>query len=247
LRPRGTGKTTIQPTETLHVAEDGTINSNAPTEIRFKEEGVGFKPVCPFFELHGEWVTPDGATQHGPITPQILSMFGLEAKDLIWKIEVANLKAHNFTLAFEDRITANVELTGDKTEKQELRGKSQPDPNKPPEAQQPLIPANIHLPLGFIQLTKPTDQFPEFRLRFTPARGFVYGSQNFSDRTITVRTGPGTTIEVPASDIYHIPENRRILNPNALWPQFVPTGGDPRTNPGGLYTTDWTQGKSEFM
>jgi len=36
--PRGTGKTTIAPATTLRVADDGTISSYVPKNIRFKDE-----------------------------------------------------------------------------------------------------------------------------------------------------------------------------------------------------------------
>ena len=230
LRSRGTGKTTILPTETLHVAEDGTVTSSQPTAIKFKEDGVGFKPVCPFFELHGAWTTPEGVEQSGPVTPQILAMFGFQAKDLSWKIEVANFKAFHMTLNPEDRILATIALAGDVTTRQELRGISLPNPDQPPGNQQPLVPAGVHLPLGHFQLTKATELFPEFRLRFTPAKGFVYGPVNLAERAAT----PG----MPATDLFQIPPERRIFNPNAAWCQFSPPDGDSRTNPGGLFATD---------
>ncbi|GHO97421.1 hypothetical protein KSF_074690 [Reticulibacter mediterranei] len=47
VHPRGTGKTTIEPTQTLLVAEDGTLTSKLPDKIEFKDAD-GFKPVCPF-------------------------------------------------------------------------------------------------------------------------------------------------------------------------------------------------------
>lgn len=214
LRPRGTGKTTVQPVETLHVAEDGRGTSKVPTEIAFKDE-AGFKPVCPFFELHGEWTTKQGAAT-GPITRKILAGFGLTAGDLTWTIEVANLKPFHYTLAADDRIIARLELTGDITERQALRGMSRPD------AGQPLIPVGQHLPLGSVQLTRPTGKFPEFRLRFTPAAGWVYGPTNMAER----------------SSEFVLPTERLMLNPTAPWCQFSFSGDDFRTNPAGLFATD---------
>jgi len=52
LTPRGTGKTTIVPVDTLRVSDDGTVSSFLPTTLTFKDE-IGWKPVCPFFEVHG--------------------------------------------------------------------------------------------------------------------------------------------------------------------------------------------------
>src|SRR6266700_4778649 len=149
VRPRGTGKTTIQPAETLHVAVDGTVTSSLPTEIILKD-AAGFRPICPFFELHGEWSTQDGTVHSGPITQQALTLFGLTAHDLKWKVEVANLKPFHYTLVTDYRIGAIIEITGNVTERQLLHGIS------PSNAQQPLIPVGQFLPLGSVQLTHPT-------------------------------------------------------------------------------------------
>ena len=75
MQPRGTGKTTIEPAQTLHIAKDGTVTSSIPSEISFKDT-QGFRPVCPIFELHGEWTTEAGV-KSGSITPDSLEQFGL--------------------------------------------------------------------------------------------------------------------------------------------------------------------------
>ena len=222
LRPRGTGKTTIQPAETLHVSADGAVTSNQPTEISFKDE-KGFKPVCPFFELHGDW-TAEGETMSGPITTQVLDRFGLTPHDLTWKVEVANLKPFHYTLESDDRVVATVESTGDVTEPQALRGTS------PPDARQPLVPAGQHVILGSIQLTRPTNQFPEIRLRFTPAAGLVYGPSNLAER-------PAKGLSEEQQEEFLLPPERLLLNPEASWCKFV-LEEDPRTNPSGLYAQD---------
>jgi hypothetical protein len=232
LRPRGTGKTTIQPGETLRVAAEGTVTSSLPTEIAFKDS-VGFKPICPFFELHGEWQV-DGSTVSGPITPQVLGLFGLTTRDLHWTVEVANLKPHHYTLADSDRILAIVELTGDVTERQTLRGTS------PAGFLQPLVPVGQAVPLGSVQLTRPTADFPELRLRFTPAAGNVYGPTNLSTRLeiLKQRLASASPPQVSTWQSFQLPPDRLILNSGAVWCQFAATGEDPRTNPGGLYASE---------
>ena len=209
--PRGTGKTTAVPAETLTVADDGTVTSSVPSRVVFKDE-AGFRPVCPFFEVHAEW-DGDPAPGHGPVTPELLARFGHTLADLTWTVEVANLKPFHYTLDPADRVAATVTLAGDRTTRQPLLGVS------PSAAAAPLVPAGAHVPLGSIQLTRSTDDFPELRLRFTPATGHVYGPRNLSDRT----------------QEYRLPEDRLILNPEAAWSRFVLRGEDPRTNPGGLF------------
>jgi hypothetical protein len=232
LRPRGTGKTTLEPTQTLNLAPDGTITATTPTEITFKDT-AGYKPVCPFFELYGTWQM-GGSTVSGPITPQVLSQFGLQAKDLQWTVEVANLKPFHYTLVESDRIVATLTIQGDVTNKQDLRGFS------PMGTGQPLVPPGPGIPLGAVQLTHPTDAFPEFRLRFTPAKGAVYGPTNLRDRLDELNQRvPGNTWETLV-----IPPEQLIVNPAAVWCQFTLTDDDPRTNPGGLFANEDDRGIS---
>lgn len=233
IRPRGTGKTVIQPAETLHVAVDGTVTSSLPTEIILKD-AAGFRPICPFFELHAEWSTQDGAVHSGPITQQVLALFGLTVHDLKWKVEVANLKPFHYTLVPDDRIVATVEVTGDVTERQLLRGIS------PPNAQQPLIPVGQFLPLGSVQLTRPTEAFPELRLRFTPATGRVYAPTDLNERldNLRARLAKNNQESMWKKD-FALPKECLILNPKAAWCGFDPNkSGDYRTNPGLLYADE---------
>lgn len=213
LSPRGTGKTTAVPTETLSVADDGRVKAAVPSEVVFKDE-VGFRPVCPFFELHAEWDDEEGAGS-GPVTPAVLSRFGLTPADLSWTVDVANLKAFHYTLDDGDRIAVSLTLPGDRTARRALAGTS------PAGAAAPLVPPGQQVPLGAVQLTRPTRAFPELRLRFTPAAGHVYGPTNLADRT----------------QAYHLPPDRMILNPDASWCRFSLAGDnvDPRTNPSGLF------------
>lgn len=232
LRPRGTGKTTIQANETLQVMPDGKVKVVSLTEIAFKDS-VGFKPVCPFFELHGEWQV-EGSTVTGAITSEVLQLFNLQVSDLVWKIEVANLKPYHYTLTEGDRIEASIQLTGNITEKQVLRGVS------PTTDPQPLVPNGQFVPLGSIQLTQPTPDFPEFRLRFTPATGNVFGPANLSERldNLKQRLASASPPAVSQWQNFQLPPDRLILNPEARWCKFTATGEDPRTNPGGLYANE---------
>ncbi|MDQ4096776.1 MAG: hypothetical protein M3144_02755 [Actinomycetota bacterium] len=211
LSPRGTGKTTAVPAETLTLADDGTLTSIVPGQLVFKD-AAGFRPVCPFFELHAEW-DGGGDAGSGPVTPELLDRFGHTLADLTWTVEVANLKPFHYTLEPGDRVTAEVTLSGDQTARRPLLGRS------PSEAANPLATLNDPVPLGSVQLTRPTDDFPELRLRFTPAAGHVYGPTNLATRT----------------EEYRLPDDRLILNPDATWCRFVLTADDPRTNPQGLF------------
>jgi hypothetical protein len=226
LRPRGTGKTTIQPAQTLQIAADGTVTASIPAAISFKD-AQGFKPVCPFFELHGQWRTSAGVITEGAITPEVLAQFGLTTRDVQWKVEVGNLKPFHYTSATGDRIVGTVEIIGDVTTRQPLLGIS------PTDGSPPLATATNPLPLGSIQLTIPNDALPEIRLRFTPAIGAVYAPTNLQQRLDTLRQ----RVNNSTWQNFQLPTERLILNPTATWCQFA-LGDDPRTNPGGLFAIE---------
>ncbi|MGH3916241.1 MAG: hypothetical protein ACRDTC_22965, partial [Pseudonocardiaceae bacterium] len=205
LSPRGTGKTTIRPEETLDVAADGTVTVRTPAKVQFKDAN-GFRPVCPFFELHAEWTT-DGGAQSGPLTPDVLVANGHDLTDLGWTVTVANLKAFHYTQNDSDRITAHAELVGDDTAPRRLDGRS------PEGTTNPLVPSGADVPLGSVQLTRPSAELPGLRLRFTPAAGVVYGPTDLPQRT----------------SVFVLPAERLVLNPDAAWCGFGLTGDDPRT------------------
>ena len=254
---RGTGKTTIVPAVTLDVDEEGNVSARLPKEIKFRDTDPDvvidgkkrerFRPACPFFEIHGSW-TINGEAGTGPITLKVLEQCGLEAKDVVWTIELGNLKPYHYSLLEGDRIEAKVTITGDDTTPKPLNGIT------PAGAKNPLVPVGKAVPLGKVQLTKPLRENPDlqqlkqdrlnlprflrknpvmkrveadltkFRLRFTPGGGHAYGPTNLYER----------------STEYNIPKERRFLNPKAGWPQWNPNtpGNDDRTNPGGLYAMD---------
>lgn len=213
LHPRGTGKTTLVPQETLEVADDGSVRSTLPAELIFKDE-AGLRPVCPFFELHGSW-RKDGQRHSGAITLEVLNAFGLSPADVAWSISVANLKPFHMTLTESDRIATTLDLRGDDTRRHALLATS------PGAAAQALVVREQPLPLGSVQLTKPSADLLGLRLRFTPAAGHVYGPVNLAQRSQTFR----------------LPQQRLILNPQSAWARFS-VSDDPRANPSGLFATD---------
>lgn len=211
LSPRGSGKTTVHPAETLDLDASGGLTSRTPAVIVFKD-AAGFRPVCPFFELHGTWQL-DGTSHEGPITRDVLASFGLQLTEVRWQVHVANHKPFHYTLVDDDRIDAVVEIAGDDTTRKELQGAS------PAGAAQPLVPVGQVVPLGWVQVAHTDARFPELRMRFTPAAGLVYGPTNLPSR----------------SDVFVLPAGQLRLNPAAAWCSFALTGDDPRTNPGGLF------------
>lgn len=209
-RPRGTGKTTISPAETLRILADGTIKSFTPAAIQFKD-GDSFRPVCPFFELHGEWES-NGKLVRGPVTSAVLKRFGFTVGQLRWTVDAGNLKPFHMTRDSDCRIEAHIELVGNDLSPAVLQGVS------PTGSQKPLVPAGRHIPLGEVRLTKPTEAFPELRLRFTPAKGKFYGPPKLKSKW-----------DVDISD------EQLFLNPDSAWVGFATSTEDRRTAPWFLY------------
>ena len=201
-----------------------------PTASVSRDADGAFRPVCPYFELHGTWEL--GGTEHsGPITGQVLEDNGLSPGDLSWTVTLGNLKAFHFTLDEGDRITAEVTVTGDDTERKPLEGRSPTGPGI-----QPLIPESTPLPMGAVQLSRLDDpQFPEVRLRFYPPSGITYGPPNLADRINTF-----ADIDENADWVgFDLPAAQKIVNPDARWATLnlndegpPPIGaGDPRNAP----------------
>lgn len=210
-RPRGTGKTTIKPAETLKIQPDGSVTSYTPGAVQFKD-GDKYRPVCPFFELYGEWES-DGKTIQGPLTKALLSGWAISLEQLRWTVHAGNLKPFHMTQDDDCRIEAIVQLAGNDVTPTDLQGKS------PAGAEQPLIPHDESISLGTVRLTKPTEAFPELRLRFIPAKGKFYGPPDLVNQWEGV----------------DIPEEQLLLNPESTWVGFETTEEDRRTQPGFLF------------
>ena len=227
--PRGTAETVIEPALTFNIDANGNISAYLPEEIRFKDNGK-WRPVCPFFELHGR--LSDGS--EGPIGLNELQAAGLSLKNIVWQIRVANRKAYHYTLAEGDRVEANVTISGEDHRIHPLLGSS------PQDADNPLIPEGMYIPLGQIRVIRPNPTWPEVRLRITPPQGLIYAPSNTSDRDLSALVPP---TQNQAAFLRHI---NCFLNPQAAWPNWELGSGansDPRTNPGGLYAQD-SQGNS---
>lgn len=216
LSPRGTGKTTIEPAETLVLSETGEVSSKIPETVIFKDD-MGFRPVCPYFELKGEWEDDDGEIYKGSITIDILNKAGIDIATVKWSIEIGNLKAYHYTLADQEKIYAKQELAGNNNSKVELFGFANDI-----DGEESLFISESKMPMGFVQLSKPNNEFPELRLRFFAPKGKIYGPVDIEER-----------MEKNTRDEnYQIPEEQLIVNPNSKWATY--RADTSRTNPGGL-------------
>lgn len=156
----GTGYREIRPTETLIVDRvSGEIReSRIPNQIRFKDDNK-VRPVAPFLEV---WIQTMEGGDYQPLTDAMIRDLGAEGS---WRVRVANLKAWRRTGDVGDRVTYD---TGEFTHFRPIE--------LPGDA--PNFKVGKTISFGSVQAIKPTEDFPEVRLRFTPAAGKVFGSDN---------------------------------------------------------------------
>jgi hypothetical protein len=159
---------TIVPKTTLMVnPTTGEIKAHKPNTIKFKDaidieaKNGKIHPVSPFLEVFA--ITDKNPNELVPLTKELLAQAGLSLKDISWDVEVGNLKMFRRTKDANDKIFATLKnITS-----HELKPLLGDCKNFIPKKQ---------LPLGSIQFIKPTKEFPELRLRYTPAGGKIYGS-----------------------------------------------------------------------
>jgi hypothetical protein len=150
----------ICPRETLEIdpASGAVARKYTPERIRFRD-GDAVRPVAPFLEVFAQ----TAADAWEPLTLGLLSDAGLGPQDVRWTVEVANRKIFRQTGNKDDQVSASVGPFSDH-QVHELRGECTNFLN------------GKSIPLGNVRYICPTADFPEIRLRFTPATGKVYGS-----------------------------------------------------------------------
>lgn len=151
------------PAETLVVdPQNGhVIRSVTPLAMSFRDAIGRIKPVSPFLELWGRF---SGGAAFEPLTLASLAALGLQPRDVRWTVEAANLKMFRRTGHPNDRITAHLEPQQlENHQRTEIVGRCN------------HFRANTSVSFGFIQYVRPTSEFPDIRIRFTPAHGLVFG------------------------------------------------------------------------
>jgi len=179
----------------------GIRRSYTPESVRFKDARGRVKPVAPFLEV---WADVDGTLV--PLTTALLARENIGVDAIEWCVQVGNQKAFRRTGQARDRIDANTDWFRGHA-RQSLAGRCAN-----------FLPRKT-LPFGHVQFIRPTDEFPEIRLRFTPAKGVIYGAND--DRTRS---------EDVADVIYD--------SGRGSWSGYTDGDADPSTivtNPGGIY------------
>ncbi|WGG52406.1 hypothetical protein [Rugamonas sp. DEMB1] len=138
------------------------VRAYVPDNIRFKDENKLVRPVAPFLEVYARTSEEPGQLQ--PLTAALLAEHGLALANLHWDVELGNIKIYRRTNNRNDQIHANLFGLQDHA-RHALNGWCE------------NFKQGKTLPLGHVQFIAPTDDFPEIRLRYTPAAGLVYGSR----------------------------------------------------------------------
>lgn len=230
-------QTVIEPAVTFRVRDDGSLEPYLPECIRFKDVDGTVRPVAPFFELWARLQSPtDGRVEEQPLTPALLRELGISMRHLALEVTAGNFKAARRLADAATGIadmgcsfTARVQFAGDDHRRHELQAYSRHTSGQPA-----LVSPQQPIPLGAVQWMRPSDevspQFPEvpldtLRLRFTPAKGQVYGPPTAvvgQDR-LTI-TGPVDVLQLAGTQQGRmhviVPPDNRFLNPDTPYSRY---------------------------
>lgn len=192
----------IVPAETLHVDEKtGEIRGKTlPESIEFKTADGRIRPVAPFIEV---WARLDGSDAFVPLTTHILKQSGASPADLTWNVTVSNRKVERRTGNAGDRVEAR---TGPFSThgKQPLHGHS------------PHFRSKKHcIDFGHVRYIKPNAAHPEIRLRFTPAKGLIYGPKLTREEIQEQRDADPTI-----TNLHVVPDELAVYDKTRGWYKF---------------------------
>jgi hypothetical protein len=147
---------------TTFVVDAQTCEIHAKTRpfvVKFRDESGKIRPVAPFLEV---WVRLDRSDDFVPLTLNLLRELGQQPSAVKWSVVTGNNKAFRRTGDPRDKVIAATGVFSDHQVKP-LLGKCK------------NFFDGKSILLGSVQYIKPNEEFPEVRLRFTPAAGKVYG------------------------------------------------------------------------
>jgi hypothetical protein len=197
----------LKPQPTLMVNENsGEIEQQrTPAKLEFKQGGK-IRPVAPFLEVFA--VTDTGRLL--PLTTSLLEKHGLSEKSISWRVTVSNRKVVRRTDDNADLVHAQTKWFSDH-QSHTLLGKCRN-----------FVSSDKSVNFGRVRYIRPNGDFPEIRLRFTPAEGLIYGP-NQSGHRASQDQEPGT---------YQIREELQVYDSKKSWFGL----GDPEKKPVGNQT-----------
>ncbi len=192
----------IVPAETLHVDEKtGEISrTTVPAAIEFKTADGRIRPVAPFLEV---WARVDDTPTFVPLTLDLLEQHGASPGDLTWSVQVTNRKVERRTGKAGDRVEATTGRFSDHGV-QRLRGHS------------PHFRSRKHaIDFGSVRYIKPNRAHPEIRLRFTPAKGLIYGPKLTPQEIQEMRDA-----DPSVTNLFVVPEEQAVYDKTKGWWKF---------------------------
>lgn len=159
----------IVPAKTLVVSpSSGEISgTRLARNISFSEDGK-IRPVAPFLEVFA--VLEDDRLV--PLTVHLLAANGLTPAAVKWRVTVANRKIYRRTQKAHDIIEAKVDWFSHHL-RQPLHGTCTN-----------FVSEDKAVDFGHVRYIRPNAEYPEIRLRFTPAKGLIYGSNLFEPEDV---------------------------------------------------------------
>jgi hypothetical protein len=233
----GGEQTVIRPATTFRVRDDGSLDPYLPHAIHFKDPDGAVRPVAPFFELWARVQSPeDGRVEEVPVTPALLKALRIDARHLAVSVTASNFKAARRLADAATGIadmgcsfTARVDIPGDDHAPHPLLAFSRHTSGQPA-----LVSPDHPIPLGSVQWIRPREDsapgfedvpLDTFRLRFTPAKGEVYGPPTAVvgiDRLAV--TGPIDVLQLAGTEQGRmhtiVPPANRFLNPDTPYSRY---------------------------
>lgn len=167
--PLGYRKLVPAPTLTVSPKTGEITSAKPPRAVRFRDDKQLIKPVSPFLEV---WARFEQDGPLVPLTTDHLRQLKLSPGDVQWNITAANHKVFRRTGTPADKVEARIDALSDH-DSHPLLGSAKN-----------FIDGKV-IPFGSVRYIRPNPEFPEIRLRFTPATGKVYGSRTGTrDRNI---------------------------------------------------------------
>ncbi len=206
----GGGLTSLDPAVSLRVEDDGSVTSFRPLTLTFRD-GDLLRPVAPFLEL---WVEYEGGASE-PLTSTVLTELGGSLGAVHHRVAAANRKAARRTGDPACAFAAVAEFDHTTSDPFELSASS--------TGERPLVPADNPISLGQVRAIRPLARPPDergvdpdvLRLRFIPAKGFVYGPPNAVEGVYDA----GGEDRRLRHEI--VPPERRILNQDSAWAEYT--------------------------
>lgn len=199
-RPLGFRKIVPQPTFVVDPTTGEIASVHTPEKIEFKTPEGKIRPVAPFLEV---WARVDGAKDFVPLTTALLSAHGASLRDLSFTVKLGNRKVERRTGDPNDRVEATVGPFSNH-EEHAVHGHS---PN--------FLSPERYIDFGHIRFIKPTRRHPEIRLRFTPAKGLIYGPKLTAKEIAEMRAA-----DPSVKNLHVVPDELAVYDKHKGWWKF---------------------------